>query len=231
MLQQQIALLKISVPIISFMFILTGIDYLSRFGFALTLPSEGNDTIKEMVELLVRIIFTLTCVFWGSLAILKPNYAPCILLVAYITFNILMQLINFKFLSQFDEVDELTLFKTRTQVKLFSFWAFNCICVFVVVLSSKWIQLLAVSIPMFIALDVLCSSLEEETFSYIMVLDALIISVFNVLLFYYIRHLLLRQFMNQLEVEHQRDTMTNIFDNFPDAVLMLDDSILPQDKT
>lgn len=64
-----------------------------------------------------------------------------------------------------------------------------------------------------------------------MVLDALIISVFNVLLFYYIRHLLLRQFMNQLEVEHQRDTMTNIFDNFPDAVLMLDDNIIPQDKT
>jgi hypothetical protein len=54
---------------------------------------------------------------------------------------------------------------------------------------------------MFVTIDALCSYLEEGEFSYIMVLDSLTVGIFNTLLFYYIHKLLLRQFMNQLEVE------------------------------
>jgi hypothetical protein len=201
MLQQQISLLKTSIPIISLMFILCVVDYLSRFGFSFDLPDDGNDTAKNMVELLIRIISSFTCIFYGSIAILRPKSAFCVLLFSYISFIILMQLMNFKFISQFDEVDELTIFKARTSVKVFSFWGFNCLCAFVTVLSSKWTYLVAVSLPMFVTIDALCSYLEEGKFSYIMVLDALTVGIFEVLLFYYIRKLLLRQFMNQLEVE------------------------------
>jgi hypothetical protein len=113
MIYQQRALLKVVVPITFFMLIISTIDYLSRFGFSFDLPPDDLDSIKNMVELLVRIIFTFTIVFWGTIAILKPNHASCILLIAYLEVCILLQVINFKFLSQFDEVDDLIMFKTR----------------------------------------------------------------------------------------------------------------------
>jgi hypothetical protein len=71
MLHQQITMFKISVPIISFMFILCTVDYLSRFGFTSDLPTDGCDTIQKMVGLLVRITCSFSCVLCGSIAIFK----------------------------------------------------------------------------------------------------------------------------------------------------------------
>ena len=99
MLQQQILLLKIGVPLQFFWFILSGIDYILTFGFTFTLHDESDATIKKMIELLLRIIFSFLCVFGGSIAILKPNIASLALLIAYVGFNILAQILNFNIFS------------------------------------------------------------------------------------------------------------------------------------
>ena len=70
----------------------------------------------------------------------------------------------------------------------------------------------------FVTIDVISSTREEGEFSYIMVVDAIFVGLFNAALFYWVRTLILRGFMQQLVVEESRNTINNIFENFPDAV-------------
>jgi hypothetical protein len=92
------------------MFILCTVDYITRFGFTLDLPADGSATIMNMVMLLTRMTCSFLGVFCGTIAILMPKYVSCITIFGYIGLNIFLQAINFNFLSQFDEVDELTMF-------------------------------------------------------------------------------------------------------------------------
>jgi hypothetical protein len=70
----------------------------------------------------------------------------------------------------------------------------------VVVLSSKWLYLLAICVPLYVTVDVMCLTLADE-FSYMLVIDAMLVGIMSILLTYYIRNTLLGSFMKQLEVE------------------------------
>jgi tetrahydromethanopterin S-methyltransferase subunit C len=93
MLEQQILLCKFGVPLTALMFIIYGVDYLSKFGAVFGPSEDGDESLKDMVSILIRIIFCLTCVFGGGISLLKPNWASFTLIFAYFCFNILVQIV------------------------------------------------------------------------------------------------------------------------------------------
>jgi hypothetical protein len=139
----------------------------------------------------LRILFAFVCVLGGSIAILKPKYASCSLLIAYIGFNVLIQVIQFYLLSCYDDIDELTLFKTWNNIKAFSYWSYIMQCVFVIVLSSKWIYLLTVTLMSYVTFAVLCSYNEIGKFYLVMVSDSFFVGIFTSILFCWVRKILL----------------------------------------
>jgi hypothetical protein len=62
------------------------------------------------------------------------------------------------------------------------------LCVFVIVMSSRWFYLLSVSFLIYVSVDVWCSYVEEDyNFNFNYVTDAFFIGSAMVILFYWIR--------------------------------------------
>jgi hypothetical protein len=74
----------------SAMFIFTAMEYLTRFGFSLTLSNDEPQLIQNQIGILLRVIFSFLCILGGGIAILKQNMASYSLLIMYVVFNILL---------------------------------------------------------------------------------------------------------------------------------------------
>jgi hypothetical protein len=67
-------------------------------------------------------------------------------------------------------------------------YAFIVLCVFVIVLSSRWLYLLTFSFSIFVTVNVCCSYVEEDyNFDSNFVIDGLFIGLVTAALFYWIR--------------------------------------------
>jgi hypothetical protein len=114
MLEQQILLCKFGVPVTALMLVFYGVNYLSKYGTNFGPSDDGAESIKDMVAILLRIIFSFTCVFGGGIALLKPNWSTFTLCFAYLIFSILVQVVNnYGGLEHLEDLDALDLFKTR----------------------------------------------------------------------------------------------------------------------
>jgi hypothetical protein len=89
------------------------VDYLSKFGAVFMPLDSENNAVKDMVSILIRIIFSFTCTFGGGISLLKPKWTSYLLCTAYSCFTILVQIVNFYGLSWYEDLEPLALFKTR----------------------------------------------------------------------------------------------------------------------